>query len=408
MKNRSEDLLLVFIILCIGGAVLLSGCTSPEIPSTGSNNQSMPQPANDTIRIGAIYNLEGSEATFDVPSMQGARLAVKEINDEGGIRGKPLELVLVNGRSNTDTVVAGASDLAKSGTVPIIIGLSNPDHALPAAKAAASQKVFFVTSGATSPRLPIQVPVYLYLACMGDNTQAATGAEYAAGTLNATNAYIITQSDRQYPTLLAGYFITRFSELNRTVLKTDTFQSEDTNFSSQMTNLSALSPQPDMIFLSTQTWADAKPIIHEIRKAGFSMPVMGGDGYDSPTLLTGDAADIDNVYFTTHTWFDPATTNKKQHDFMTRYQEEYNTSAVPFAGLGYDTVKIVAEAIRNSESPAAFSEGMSTITTFTGVTGNLSYQDNTHIPVKSVTLMKIQNGTLKYVGKFRPVKVPSP
>ncbi|MEI6841925.1 MAG: ABC transporter substrate-binding protein [Methanomicrobiales archaeon] len=408
MKSPGAQIHPVLIILVILAAVVLAGCISSEKTGNDSGTRSIQKSGNETVRIGAIYNLEGSEATFDVPSMQGANLAVKEINLQGGINGKPFELVLVNGKSNTSAVVAGAHELAGSGTIPVIIGLSNPDHALPAARAAASQNVYFVTSGATSPRLPQQVPGYLYLACMGDNTQAAAGAEYAAGILKVKNAYILYESDKQYPTLLASYFMTRFLELNGTVQKVDTFHSTDTSFSSQVANLYSLSPQPDIVFVSAETWADAKPVIGEVRNAGFTMPIMGGDGYDAPTLLTGGAAGVDNVYFTTHTWFDPATTNKKQQDFMARYEQEYNSSAVPFAGLGYDTVMIVAEAIRSPGSPDRFSEGMANITHYTGVTGNLTYNDNSHIPVKMVTLMKIQNSTLVHIGDFMPVKVPSP
>lgn len=408
MKNHGTRIFPALLILCILAAVVLGGCTSPLKAGTATGTPSPQKPGNETVRIGAIYNLEGSEATFDVPSMQGAKLAVKEINEQGGIGGKPLALVLVNGKSNTSVVVAGAGELAGSGTISVIIGLSNPDHALPAAQAAALRNVYFVTSGATSPRLPQQVPGYLYLACMGDNTQAAAGAEYAAGTLDAKNAYILYEADKQYPTLLAGYFMTRFGELNGTVQKVDTFRSTDTGFSSQTANLSGLVPQPDIVFVSAETWAEAKPVIREIRNAGFTMPIMGGDGYDAPTLLTGGAAGVDNVYFTTHTWFDPATTNEKQKSFMARYAQEYNSSAVPFAGLGYDTVMIVAEAIRREGAPTTFPGGMANITHYTGVTGNLTYPGNSHIPVKMVTLMKIQNSTPVHIGDVMPVKIPSP
>jgi branched-chain amino acid transport system substrate-binding protein len=365
------------------------------------------QSGNETIKIGAIYNLDGSEATFDIPSSQGARLAIEEINEQGGINGKALELVLANGKSNTSTIIESAQELARSGTIHVIIGLSNPDHALPAAQEAAKEKVYFVTSGATSPHLPEQVPGYLYLACMGDNTQAAVGAEYAVGQLGAKHVFILYQADRSYPTLLAEYFKRQFEELNGTVENVATFNSTDP-ISTKIANISSGSAQPDLLFLSTETWADAEPIIKEIRKAGLSMPILGGDGYDSPTLLTGGAIGIDGVYYTTHTYFDPKTMDTNRSDFVSRYEQEYNSSAVPFAGLGFDTVKIVAKAIMISGSQENFQEGMANISSFKGVTGNLSYSGGVHIPVKTVTLMKIQNGKLVHIGDFMPDQVPSP
>jgi branched-chain amino acid transport system substrate-binding protein len=93
---------------------------------------------------------------------------------------------------------------------------------------------------------------------------------------------------------------------------------------------------------------------------------------------------------------------------MIRYLHEYNSPAVPFAGLGYDTVMMVAEAIRISGSPDRFPEGMAQITLYPGVTGTLSYSGNSHIPEKTVTVMKIENGTPVHIGDVMPVGVPSP
>ncbi len=392
--------LLLFAVLV---SAFLAGCTAAP-PGTTTPPQTpavLPQ-KNATIRIGAIYNLDGSEATFDVPSSRGAKLAVKDLNERGGIGGIPIDLVLVNGGSDVDRVVAGARELADSGSIPVIIGLSNPDHALPAGQAAASRHVYFVTSGSTSPRLPLQVPEYVYLACMGDNTQAAVGAEYAAGTLGVDNVYVLYQSDRQYPVLLAGYFMTRFRELDGTVQKVDTFLSKDTDYSSQVANLTALSPVPGMVYLPAETWADARPVIEAIRDAGFAGPIMGGDGYDAPVLLTGGATGVDRVYFTTHTWFDPA--NERQKEFMERYAREYNTTAVPFSGLGYDAVMIVAKALSDPAAPHSFPDGMKGIALYQGVTGNVSYSDGSHIPDKTVTVMEIRNGITVYIGNFMPVR----
>jgi branched-chain amino acid transport system substrate-binding protein len=399
-------------------AIFFAGCTAPA--GTGAHSAAPVAAApgtmvpgtipsdNGTITIGAIYNLEGSEATFDVPSAQGAELAIKELNEQGGIGGRSVRLVVENGKSDTATVVSAAEKLAGSGTIPVIIGLSNPNHALPAAQAAAAHQVYFITSGATSPRLPQQVPRYLWLACMGDNTQAAVGAEYAAGTLGAKNVYVIYESDKEYPTLLAGYFVSRFSGLNGSVQKVDTFRSTDTGFASQVANLSCLSPRPDMVYVSAETWAEARPVIQAVRNAGFTVPVMGGDGYDAPVLLTMGAAGIDNVYYTTHTWINPNTAIPQRKKFMERYEREYNRTPVAFAGLGYDAVMIVAQAMNNSASPTAFAEGMERITLYRGVTGNLTYQDDTHIPKKSVALMEIRNGTPYYIGNFVPAVVPAP
>ena len=89
---------------------------------------------------------------------------------------------------------------------------------LAAAPIAAKNKRVFLTSGATSPQLPRQVPRYLFLACFGDNVQAAAGAEWAVKTLKARTAVVLYKQTSSYARLLHGYFQTRFKQLGGKVL----------------------------------------------------------------------------------------------------------------------------------------------------------------------------------------------
>lgn len=409
LGDMNGRILYPIIILCLVSILIVAGFTllsphgmQPESVQNGSAAGASSQP----IRIGAIYNLEGPQATFDVPSARGALLAAEMINEKGGVDGRPIDLILIDGKSNLSTVTAASEELARM-EVPVIIGVSDPENALAAGRPAAAHRIYFVTSGATSPGLPVQVPDYLYLACMGDNTQAAVAAEYARGVLGAENVYILYDSGKQYPTILAGYFRESFEEQNGTVIAVDTFRSDDGNVTTQLAGLSAISPGPDMVYLSAETWADAAPVIEEIRRAGLTVPIFGGDGYDAPVLLTGGAEGVNDVYYTTHTYFNSSTDDPVKRSFMTRYLQKYNETAVPFAGLGYDAVGIVAESFRLSGPSGDFPEGIGKISLYQGVTGNLTYVDGSHVPTKTVTVMMIRNGTPVYRGEYAPAKVPA-
>ncbi len=133
----------------------------------------------NTIKIGMIYNMTGSQASLDAPSANGAKLAAKEINAAGGVLGKKMTLVAYDGKSDAATIANAATQLTQSDKVVAMFGFSDSDMVMAAAPVAAKAGIVFVTSGATSPKLPDQVPDYLYLACFGDNVQAAAGAEYA-------------------------------------------------------------------------------------------------------------------------------------------------------------------------------------------------------------------------------------
>ena len=97
----------------------------------------------------------------------------------GGVLGKKIELVAYDGKSDAATIANSATQLTGSDKVIAMFGFSDSDMTMAAAPIAAKAGVVFVTSGATSPKLPEQVPDYLYLACFGDNVQAAAAAEYS-------------------------------------------------------------------------------------------------------------------------------------------------------------------------------------------------------------------------------------
>ena len=157
------------------------------------------------VRIGAIYNITGDQSSLDSPSLDGARLAVERINAHGGLLGRRVELLERDGQTNKDDVRRAAASLVASG-VSAIVGLSDTDQVLAAAPVAARAGVPFVTSGASSPRLPKQVADWLFLACFGDNAQAAASAQYATDRLGARTAALVYDRDMDYARLLGRYF----------------------------------------------------------------------------------------------------------------------------------------------------------------------------------------------------------
>jgi len=148
---------------------------------------------NKTIKLGMLYNMTGSQASLDGPSANGAKLAAKEINAKGGVLGKQIELVSYDGKSDAETIGKASAQLVEKDKVVAMFGFSDSDMVMAAAPTAAKAGIVFVTSGATSPKLPSQVPNYLFLSCFGDNVQAAAAAEYAFNTLKSEN---IVSSDR--------------------------------------------------------------------------------------------------------------------------------------------------------------------------------------------------------------------
>lgn len=378
-------------VLVLMAGALLCACASPSAPGP--------------IVLAAVYNSTGPQAVLDVPSSNGSILAADQINSRGGVLGRELRLDLVDGDSQASTLKTNVTnELNGQPDVLAFFGLSDTDMVLAAAPLAAAQGRVFLTSGATSPKLPGQVPTYLYLACFGDNVQAAAGAEWAYGQLDARTAMVLFDPNQTYTTLLQGYFIDRFKQLGGTVTSA---QAIDPRASSVQV------PTPDnvdLVFLSMETAQDAARVIPLLRSAGYTGPILGGDGYDAESVWA-QTPSIDNVYFTTHVYLgadNPSTQVKAFRDAYTAAYPGEDPSS--FAALGYDSVGLLAAAIERAgqATPAAVADGLSGLQNYPGVTGTISFPGDSRIPTKSVTIMGITNGSQQFVEQVLPDSVPSP
>jgi branched-chain amino acid transport system substrate-binding protein len=362
------------------------------------------------IKIGMLYNMTGAQASLDAPSANGAKLAAKELNAAGGVLGKKIQLVAFDGKTDAATIGNAATQLAQTDKVVAMFGFSDSDMTMAAAPIAAKAGVVFVTSGATSPKLPDQVPDYLYLACFGDNVQAAAAAEYAVDALKAKTVYLLIDKGMEYTLLLGKYFKERFVEMGGKVVLEDNYQTGDKDFSAQITKLKGRKAKPDLLFISSGP-DDVGTIVKQVRDAGVMSPIMGGDGYDTPLLAEVAGAGSENVYFTTHSLMDADLGTDAVKKFIAAYQAEYkNPPENAFAGLGYDTVKLLADAIKRAGSadPKAIRTALQGTKDLAGVTGAITYQEGSRIPQKGVTVILVKGGKFTLAQEVVPQKVPAP
>ena len=221
--------------LCVALAVCLIGAVATA------------EPKKTPIQIGAIHNLTGALGSIGAPSMAGARLAVKQLNARGGLLGRPVELVGRDGQSDPARVAAAARELVQTPGLSAITGLNDTSMVLAAAPISEKARMVFLTSGATSPLVPLQFPLYYFMACFGDNTQAAAGAEYAYGTLQAKTAWLLVDDTTDYTVLLARYFRERYTELGGVIVGDDIYAGGTLDFSDQIARILALPALPDML-----------------------------------------------------------------------------------------------------------------------------------------------------------------
>lgn len=355
------------------------------------------------ITLGGLFNLTGRQAALDVPASQGAQLAVEQANAASPPLRRQVSLVTADGASDLMTVAQSARELlATHPRLCALLGFSDTDFVLATAPLAAKQKLPFVTSGATSPRLPKDVPTYLFMAAFGDNVQAAAAAEFASTDLKAKTAYVIYDESTEYTRLLQQYFITRFQEMGGQVIGTQSFSPGSVD------PLTLKAAKADVIFLSAGP-QEALMGVRRLRTMGLGMPVLGGDGFDNNAWA--EAKDIENVYFTTHVYLGEDNTRPSVVKFRQDYSARYpGTSPDAFAALGYDTVNLILSAIRaaNSAEPEQIKDALAKTQGFEGVTGTISYAADSRVPTKTVSLVKVKDGKTSLVREIVPQSVPAP
>ncbi len=384
------------LISCVAATIVLA---SPLVTGAIAADETNP------VTLGAVYDLTGDWSSLDIPSSRGAALFVKQVNAKGGVLGRPLEISLRDFEGEIDKVAEAVGSLISAHRdIAAVFGLSESDPVIDAARVAADNERLFVPSGATSPKLPGQVPKWLFLACFGDNVQAAAAAEYAYNHLNARSASVAYDDSHTYTRLLHQYFIESFEALGGEIRAVVAFDGAD-NLASKTGDILPA----DIVFLAAETPLDASATVKTLRDAGFSQPIVGGDGFDGEGAWSQHPT-VKDVYYSTHAYFGDDHPSARVAAFRGEYQAEYGVEPGSFAGLGYDTAGLLAAAIEKAGSTESESVlgALAALKDFKGVTGTISFIDGSHIPLKSVTIIRVADGDLHFAEELVPTHVAAP
>ena len=260
----------------------------------------------------------------------------------------------------------------------------------------------FVFSGATTPTLN-DIGNYVFLTPFGDDTCAYAAAEYMTEEMGLTKAYMLVDQSMDFTTTLAECFQERLEENGGEVVMTDNYMNKDPDFSAQIDRFLNDSQGAEVLFFASVP-DDIGTIVKQFRDKGVTLPILSGDGADTPLLMevAGDAAE--GVLVSTHCSFendDPVV-----QDFVTLYTETQGTEPEnAFAALGYDCAHVIATAIEmcgDDVTPANVRDNLEQIQDLRCVTGVISYSAESHVPQKSATINVVENGAFSFVAELNP------
>jgi branched-chain amino acid transport system substrate-binding protein len=414
MKTKLFTLLAVLGLLlaaCAPAAAPAAPTSAPtSAPASGSQPTAAPSSSETgPIKIGGGFALTGDESSLDLPAANGAKLAAKEINAAGGVLGRPIDLIVRDSQYKMDVTSQIAKQFVEEDKVIGVVGFTDTDSVLAAGPTIQKAGLPFITAGATSPKIPSQVGDMMFLACFGDNVQAAAGAELAAQKFGK-NAYLLWDKGVEYTTLLGGYFKSRFTDLGGKIVLEDSYDDKATDFSAQIAKVKALSPQPDFYYVAAMPY-NVGTVVKQFRDAGITGPIVGGDGYDDPSWVQAAGAASNNVFFTTHALNDATAGTDAYKKFFEAYKKEYGHDPEnAFAALGYDALYLMVDAIKRAGStdPQAIKKALESTKNFPGITGSITLTADAHVPQKGVTVIELKDGKYTLGAEVVPQKVPAP
>lgn len=387
-----KKLALMLTALLVTGAVTGCGKSTQSASSNGGS---------ETIKIGLDYELSGQVATYGQSLVQGIELAFEEINKTGGVLGKQIEAVKVDNKSEPAEAANVASKLATRDKVVAILGPATSGNTKGAAPVAIQNKVPLISASATADDVTVdsngKVREFIFKTCFSDSFQGVIMANFAYEDLGKKNAVLLVDSASDYSKGLSKSFKETFEKFGGKVLSEEAYQSKDTNFKAVLTNIKGLNP--DVIYLPGY-YEEVGLIIKQARELGINIPILGGDGYESPKLLelAGKSA-LNEVYFTNH--YSSKDTSSEVVKFQKAFKDKYNKEPDAFNALGYDLAYFCADALKRAgeADPMKLKDALASTKDFKGVTGTITIDEN-HNPIKSITILQMKDGEQTFLKKL--------
>ncbi len=356
------------------------------------------QQQHDDIVIGEYGSLTGGTATFGTSTHEGLMLALDEINGDGGLLGKKVQVITEDDQSKPEEAVTAVLKLIKQNQVHAVIGEVASSRSLAAAPVCQASKIPMLSSASTNPKVT-EVGDYIFRACFIDPFQGSTMAKFAVNTLKAKRFAILTDRKNDYSVGLTDFFRDTVKQLGGEVIAEESYAEGDIEFKAQLTAIKA--QNPDAVYVPGY-YTEAALIARQARELGITVPLLGGDGWDSPKTLEIGGKAVEGDYFTNH--YSAEEQRPAVQKFIADYQAKYGGKTPDaMAVLGYDAMKMMADAIRRAGSTdgTAIRNALATTKDFAGVSGNITMDANRNAK-KNIVVLKIEDGRFRFVDSIAP------
>ncbi|MDE0040470.1 MAG: ABC transporter substrate-binding protein [Candidatus Poribacteria bacterium] len=381
----------VHFILVAAMLMLFSGCEEAQRILT-----SLPDGEEDVIKIGFIYS-----STNRSHSLNGAELAERKLNAEGGVHGTPIRLVARGNITGDEHAVEIAEALIVQEGVSAIIGPNLSRYAVPIGEVAQTHGIPMVTTTATNPTVTAAGD-FVFMSAFTDDFQGKVMAQFAAQDLEAKTAAVLTRSASLYSGGLSQTFIDNFTAFGGEVVNAEFYARGDTDFTAQLTSIAESAP--DVFFLPGFS-AEIPLVVEQARTLGITGILLGGDSWDNAALIAQSGAILEGSYFSTFFWADvpPGSLSKDAHQFIDTYTSIFGIPPDGGAALGYDALRLTVQAMRRAPelTHTEIRDQIAATKNYSGATFISGYDDNRHA-AKSAFINRIIDGEARFHKLIQP------
>ena len=368
-------------LMLLGVTCLLTACGGNETKEAAAPKK------EEVVKIGATAPLTGPVAIYGVTATNGSKLAMEEINKNGGVLGKKIDFIVLDSKGDSTEAVMAYNRLVDEGIVAFI-GDAPSKPSLAIAEVAAQDNMPMITPTGTQFNIT-EAGKNVFRACFTDPYQGRILANFAKNNLKVKTAAIVVNNSSDHSNGVTEAFLKEAQALGIEVVAKEGYSDGDKDFRAQLTKI--LPTNPDVLVIPDY-YEQVALITTQAREIGLKSTFIGPDGWDgvAKTLDPSAYEAIENSYFTNHYSLDDQS--EKVQNFVKAYRETYKEDPSSFAALSYDAAYMMKAAIEKAGTTEkqAVVDALKGIE-YDGVTGHLTFDEKNN-PVKAVTVLKIVNG----------------
>ena len=369
------------------GSVAVAALLSLSLAVAGCANQSQGAADANEILVGVLLPVTGNNAT-DGKDMQNAiEMAVKKVNDSGGVLGKKLKIEVADDGCDPQMATTAANKLVSQNVVAVVGGYCS-GATLPSSGVFKNANIPMIVPAANSAKLPAQGYDTLFLINGLTPDQAQTAADYMAA--NQAKKVALIHDNSAYAKDLADFAKAAVEKSGGTVIAYEAINPEEKDFSALVTKLKGL--QPDATYF-TGYYAAGGLLVKQFKQKAVPGLFLVGDGSFSEDVIK--IAGADNAEGLLITATPNAEFIEGAEAFTTEYKQTYNNLAPgPFSALSYNAVNLLADALKraNSTERDAIKKALKETKDFTALGQTISFNAQNTLDTSNFAVLKVTGG----------------